>query len=107
MSYIRCPAPLNIVEKWYFPPVAILDAWNSFSFAFLTISDQNITFIFFLKMAAGGHFGCPKFILVFLHFSPFLAIFVYILLHKVYDEPSYEKWWARSGTRQAKYVEKI
>ena len=131
LSYIRCPAPLNIVEKWYFhsflkmaagghfgclkfilfafltisdkkatliffaengrrqpfwmseinfclhfwtfqiktqlsffftkwPPVAILDVRNSFSLAFLVISDENATFIFFHKMAAGGHFGCPK-----------------------------------------------
>ena len=43
--------------KW--PPVAILDVQKSL----LTISDQyhNLYFCdFFYKMAAGGHFGCPK-----------------------------------------------
>ena len=53
--------------KW--PPVAILDVEKSL----LTISDQyhNIYFCdFFYKMAAGGHFGCPK--LHFrCHFWPF------------------------------------
>jgi hypothetical protein len=37
-----------------------LDVWNPFSFAFLTISDKNTIFIFFFKMATGGHFGCQK-----------------------------------------------
>ena len=80
-------------SKWV--PTAILDVWNSFSFAFLTILNLNATFIFsqnghrwpfwmsqinfclnfwpfqiktqlsfFLKMAAGSHFGRPKFIFV-------------------------------------------
>ena len=43
--------------KW--PPVAILDVQKSL----LTISDQYHNFYFcelFYKMAAGGHFGCPK-----------------------------------------------
>ena len=43
--------------KW--PPVAILDVQKSL----LTISDQYHNFYlceFFDKMAAGGHFGCPK-----------------------------------------------
>ena len=48
--------------KW--PPAAILDVRNSFSFAFLVNSDENATVIFFHKMAAGGHFGFPKFIFV-------------------------------------------
>jgi hypothetical protein len=47
--------------------VAILDDRNLFLFAFLAISDQNTTFIFFYKIAAGWHFGCPKFI--FTHIS--------------------------------------
>ena len=48
-------------KKW--PPVAILDVQKSCCIAFLTISDQyhNFYFVkFFYKMAAGGHFGCPK-----------------------------------------------
>ena len=69
-SCIRPAVGLNIVQitrstfskcsflrKW--PPVAILDVQISL----LTISDQyhNIYFCdFFHKMAAGGHFGCPK-----------------------------------------------
>jgi hypothetical protein len=39
---------------------AILNVWNSFSFAFLTISDPTQTFIFFQN----SHFGCPKFIFI-------------------------------------------
>ena len=69
-SCIRAAVGLNIVQitlnffvnvlflkKW--PPVAILDVQKSV----LTISDQyhNLYFCdFFYKMAAGGHFGCPK-----------------------------------------------
>ena len=48
-------------EKW--PPVAILDVKISLCIAFLTISDQYHNFYFVnlvYKMAAGGHFGCPK-----------------------------------------------
>ena len=37
--------------------VSILDYRKSLSIAFLAISDQ---YAFFNKMAAGGHFGCPK-----------------------------------------------
>ena len=44
--------------KWL--PVAILDDRKSLSIAFLAISDQYVTLIFFHKMAAGGHFGLPK-----------------------------------------------
>ena len=47
--------------KW--PPVAILDVQKSLCITFLTISDQYHNFYFcefFYKMAAGGHFGCPK-----------------------------------------------
>ena len=37
-------------------------AQNSLSMVFLAISDQYETFNFnFYKMAAGAHFGCPKF----------------------------------------------
>ena len=39
-------------------PVAISDDRKSLSIAFLAISDQYTTFLFF-KMAAGGHFGSP------------------------------------------------
>ena len=46
----------------------ILDVWNSLSIAILAISDRYRTFFLFggnfffsaAKMAAGGHFGCPK-----------------------------------------------
>jgi len=64
--------------KW--PPAAILDVQNSFSFAFLVISDENATFIFFLKMAAGGHFGSPKLIFFCISrlFSPFSFAFHYL-----------------------------
>ena len=41
--------------KWL--PAAILDDRKSLSIAFLGISDQCATLIFFHKMAAGGHFG--------------------------------------------------
>ena len=41
-------------------PVAILDDRKSRSIAFLAISDQYATLIFFHKMAAGGHFGLLK-----------------------------------------------
>ena len=37
----------------------ILDDRKSLSIAFLAISDQYATFIFFHKMAASGHFGSP------------------------------------------------
>ena len=54
---------LCIFTKW--PPAPILDVRNSLSSAFLAISDQYATLFSFLcylfyKMAAGGHFGCPK-----------------------------------------------
>ena len=43
-------------------PVAILDVQKSLSVAFLAISDQYEPFLFnFYNMAAGTHFGCPKF----------------------------------------------
>ena len=50
--------------KWM--PSAILDVWNSLSIAFLAILDQYRIIIFgnFYKMAAGAHFGCPKFTFV-------------------------------------------
>ena len=47
--------------KW--PPAAILDDRTSHSVAFIDISDQYSTFIFwnlFYKMAAGAQFGWPK-----------------------------------------------
>ena len=56
-----------IFTKW--PPAPILDVRNSPSIAFLAISDRYATLFFFgnfnfceffYKMAAGGHFGCPK-----------------------------------------------
>ena len=45
------------LTKWL--PSAILDVQNALSIAFLAILDQYG--IFFYKMAAGAHFGCPKF----------------------------------------------
>ena len=39
---------------------AILDDRKSLLIAFLAISDQNATLIFFHKITAGGHFGWPK-----------------------------------------------
>ena len=48
---------LKFVTKW--PPAPILDVRNSLLIAFLAISDRYATF--FGKMAAVGHFGCPKF----------------------------------------------
>ena len=50
------------LTKWL--PSAILDVRNSLSIAFLAISDRCTTlffFAFFYKMAAVGHFRCPKF----------------------------------------------
>ena len=45
--------------KWL--PSAILDVRNSLWITFLAILDQyRFFFFFFYKMAAGGHFGCPK-----------------------------------------------
>ena len=52
----------EILTKWL--TSAILDVRNSLSIAFLAISDRYATFFFleiFDKMAAVGHFGCPKF----------------------------------------------
>ena len=53
---------VNYFYKWL--PAAILDVRKSLSVAFLAISDQCETFIFyFYKMAAVGHFGYLKFTL--------------------------------------------
>ena len=52
---------LLFFTKWR--PAAILDDRKSLSITFLAISDQYATFLFFIffhKMAAGGHFGGPK-----------------------------------------------
>ena len=49
---------LFFFTKWL--PAAILDDRKSLFIAFLAISDQYATLIFFHKMAAGGHFGWPK-----------------------------------------------
>ena len=51
----------NFLTKWL--PSAILDVRNSLSIAFLVILDKYAIlffFIFFYKMATGGHFGCSK-----------------------------------------------
>ena len=51
-----------VFTKW--PPAPILDVRNSLLIAFLAISDRYASLIFFEifdKMAAVGHFGCPKF----------------------------------------------
>ena len=49
-----------LFTKWL--PAAILDDQQSLSIAFLAISDQYATFIFYFvhKMGAGDHFGLPK-----------------------------------------------
>ena len=50
-----------VFTKWL--PSAILDVRNSLWITFLAILDQYrffLIFYFFYKMAAGGHFGCPK-----------------------------------------------
>ena len=47
-----------VFTKWL--PAAILDGGKSLLIAFLAISDQYATLIFFHKMAASGHFGLPK-----------------------------------------------
>ena len=48
-----------------------MDVQKSLSISFLAISDRCTTLIFFYKMAAGGHFGCPKitFNLISIHFT--------------------------------------
>ena len=52
-------------------PSAILDIRNSLSITFLAILDQYGIYLFY-KMAAGGHFGCPKIIFEFFKiFCPF------------------------------------
>ena len=63
--------PFQIISKLFFliylqigRRSPILDVRNSLSIAFLAISDRYSTLIFlefFDKMAAVGHFGCPKF----------------------------------------------
>ena len=59
------PFFLKFLTKWL--TLAILDVRNSLSIAFLAISHFRsiyatiIFFEIFDKMAAGGHFGCPKF----------------------------------------------
>ena len=61
---------LKFLTKWL--PSAILDIPNSLWITFLAILDQyRFFFIFFYKMAAGGHFGCPKitFDLISIHFT--------------------------------------
>ena len=53
---------LFFFTKWL--PVAIVDVRKSLSISFLSISHRYATLFFFEifdKMAAGGHFGCPKF----------------------------------------------
>ena len=59
----------KFLTKWL--PSAILDVRNSLWITFLAILDQYRFFIFFYKMAAGGHFGCPKitFDLISIHFT--------------------------------------
>ena len=49
---------LNCFIKWL--SSTILDVRNSLWITFLAILDQYRFFIFFYKLAAGGHFGCPK-----------------------------------------------
>ena len=86
-SCIRPAVGANIVQitrstfckcfffKW--PPVAILDVQKSL----LTISDHYHNFYFcelFNKMAAGGHFGCPRLTMAFLAISDQYKTFYFI-----------------------------
>ena len=59
----------KIFTKWL--PSAILDVRNSLWITFLAILDQYRFFNFYYKMAASGHFGCPKitFDLISIHFT--------------------------------------
>ena len=68
--------------KWL--AVAILDVRKSLSVSFLAISDRYTTLFLceiFDKMAAVGHFGCPKFTLdrISGHFRS-IHIFIYFIL---------------------------
>ena len=56
--YILCISP-NCLHVYIVmpPPPPILDDRKSLSIAFLAISDQYTTLIFFHKMDASGHFG--------------------------------------------------
>ena len=69
--------------KW--PPVAILDVQNHFVSHFLPFQINTTIFIlwfFFYKMAAGGHFGCPKF--TFEHISGyFISIQLFFIFYKM------------------------
>ena len=56
--HFRSNSIFYFAHKWL--PTAILDDRKSLSIAFLDISVQYATFIFFHKMAASGHFGWPK-----------------------------------------------
>ena len=69
---------LFVFTKW--PAAPILDVQNALLIAFLAISDRYATLIFleiFDKMAAVGHFGCPKFTLdrISGHFSSILNFY--------------------------------
>ena len=69
------------------PFSAILDDRTSLSIAFLAISDQyatSIFFYFFHKMAAGGHFGRPKitFECISRHFRSILNFFFKFVFQK-------------------------
>ena len=57
---------------------AILDVRNSLSIAFLAILDRYANLFIFDKMAAVGHFGCPKFTLDHI-FGHFRSIQIFIL----------------------------
>ena len=73
---------VNFFTKWL--PVAILDVRKSLLVAFLAISDQyNFLFNFCYKMAAIGHFGCPKFTLdhIYGHFRS-IQIFIFLFFTK-------------------------
>ena len=51
---------LKFLTKWL--PSPILDVRNSLSIAFMAVLDKyGYFFGIFYKMAAGTHFGCPKF----------------------------------------------
>ena len=73
-------------KKW--PPVAILDVQKHFVSHFLPFQINTTIFIFvifFYKMAASGHFGCPKitFGRIFGHFRSIRNFFCLNIFYKM------------------------
>ena len=76
ITFSRISGHFRSIQHFFFTkwlPVAILDVRKSLSISFLAISDRYATLFcleIFDKMAAVGHFECPKFIFGS-HFWPF------------------------------------